>query len=104
MGTRWIALVVVAACTDPSNPAMPDAPPPTTCERSGTLHGQSTVVDGETRYYWLHVPASYRCEAAMPLLVDFHGTAGGAAPEEAYQTDALIAFSEAHGVIVARPR
>ena len=38
------------------------------------------------------------------MLVDFHGTAGGALPEEAYQTDALIAFSEAHGVIVARPR
>lgn len=71
---------------------------------TGTFHGQ-TLANGdgkEDRYYLLHVPASYHCEP-MPLLVDFHGTAEDM-PEEAYQTDALIEFADAHGVIVARPR
>jgi predicted esterase len=68
--------------------------------RSQTL----AVGDGiDDRQYWLHVPAAYDCSEPMPLLVDFHGTAANL-PEEAYQTEALLAFAEDNGVIVARPR
>ncbi|MBV8762111.1 MAG: hypothetical protein JO257_32760 [Deltaproteobacteria bacterium] len=104
MRIAW-ALVVVGCSSSPSQMAMPDAPP-AGCQDgvAGTQHGLSIDVSGEQRFYWLHVPASVHCTAPAPLLVDFHGTAGGDAPEEAYQTHALIAFADAHGVIVARPR
>jgi predicted esterase len=63
-----------------------------------------TLGDGmEDREYFIHVPASYDCSPA-PLLVDFHGTAGGPRPEEAYQNDAVIDLSEAESVITVRPR
>jgi photosystem II stability/assembly factor-like uncharacterized protein/predicted esterase len=100
------SVVVASACggTDPVNE--PDAGGDPTCNvPRGTQHGQKLAQgDGqEDRFFWLHVPASYRCDAPSPLLVDFHGTASDV-PEEAYQTDALIAFADANGVIVARPR
>lgn len=61
--------------------------------------------DGEEdRYYFLYVPASYDCSEPAPLLVDFHGTAGGNRPEEAYQLDALVALADEKGAIVVRPR
>jgi predicted esterase len=61
--------------------------------------------DGEEdRFYFLHVPSSYDCGEPTPLLVDFHGTAGPPAPEEAYQNEAAIALAEAEGAIVVRPR
>ena len=67
----------------------------------GLLLGMGDGV--EDRAYLLHVPASYRCAAPVGLLVDFHGTAGDL-PEEAYQTDALIALADQRGMIVVRPR
>jgi len=108
MRLAWLAtsLLLLAAC-DGSHVAAPDAPGNSCTTATGTLHSQVLALgDGvEDRYYWLHVPASYACEPT-PLLVDFHGTASDqpVPPEEAYQTAALIAFSEANGVIVARPR
>jgi poly(3-hydroxybutyrate) depolymerase len=91
--------VLLAGCSD-STSMPPD--PPGTCEVTPGSRTLTTTVDGETRYYWLHIPQSYQCEST-PVLVDFHGTAGDK-PEVAYQTEALEAFSEAHGVIVVRPR
>ncbi len=72
----------------------------------GTQHDLLLAMgdDEEDRSYFLHVPASYACDHAAPLLVDFHGTAGGDRPEEAYQLDALLSLSEAVGAIVVRPR
>ena len=103
---RTRLLLLLAACSSPADHT-PDAAPDTVgCGApTGEFHSQKLVLgDGiEDRYYWLHVPASYDCAKPMPLLVDFHGTATDT-PEEAYQTPALIAFSDAHGVIVARPR
>jgi poly(3-hydroxybutyrate) depolymerase len=103
--------LVVAACGDGGGPLAPDAAPGTdattiTCtgDEPGTFGGQVLPMgDGqEDRVYWLHVPPGYAC---MPtaLLVDFHGTAFDR-PEEAYQTDALIAASDREGFIVVRPR
>lgn len=82
-----------------------DAVDPRCAAPRGELHAQVLAGgDGvEDRVYWLYVPASYACSQAAPLLVDFHGTAGDE-PEVAYQTPAAIAFAEANGVIVARPR
>lgn len=110
---RCLAIATVCITTACDNPAAgsdasvdsPDARVVPCDSPRGTQHGLTlTLGDGiADRIYWLHVPASYRCDAEMPLLVDFHGTATNA-PEEAYQTDALVAFAEAHGVIVARPR
>ncbi len=104
-----VALVVWLAGCDGAATEQPDAGADAAivgCDAPlGTQHGLVLVTgDGvEDRTYWLHVPASYRCAAGAPLLVDFHGTASDV-PEEAYQTDALIAFADANGVIVARPR
>lgn len=107
---------LLGACSAPAAPDHPDASSPDAMladargpvgcgAPSGTLHAQSLALgDGiEDRVYWLHVPASYDCTAPSPLLVDFHGTAGSD-PEEAYQTDALIALSEQRGFIAVRPR
>lgn len=77
-----------------------------TCEAPlGTQHDLVLAAgdEQEDRFYFLHVPSGYACEPA-PLLVDFHGTAGGPRPEEAYQTDAVVALAEAEGAIVVRPR
>jgi len=71
----------------------------------GTFHDQPFMSGGQSRGYFLHVPAAYRCdESPWPILVDFHGTAGGLLPEEAYQLDALIATAEAERFITVRPR
>jgi predicted esterase len=105
---RFTPIALFAACMTPHDE--PRDVWPDTCVPLGSY---SNVVlpagDGvEDRSYWLHVPPSYRCDGTgNPLLVDFHGTAGGGGPtppEEAYQTEALVAFSDANGVIVARPR
>lgn len=69
----------------------------------GTFHEQSLSVDDEERYYFLHVPEAYRCAEAMPVLVDFHGTAGER-PEEAYRTEGLVALAESERFILVRPR
>lgn len=70
----------------------------------GTFHDQQLLSGGERRGYFLHVPADYRCEDAWPLLIDFHGTAGGPAAEEAYHTDALIETADRERFIALRPR
>ena len=80
-----------------------DAAPPCTGE-SGTFHNQTLEVGGESRSYFLYVPAAYRCADAWPLLVDFHGTAGGAEPEILYKNPELLALADAQGFVVARPR
>ncbi|MFO0551128.1 MAG: PHB depolymerase family esterase [Polyangiaceae bacterium] len=73
---------------------------------TGSLSNQTLPLgDGVSdRYYFLYVPPTYDCSAPTPLLVDFHGTAGGTTPEEAYQLDALVALADAENAIVVRPR
>jgi poly(3-hydroxybutyrate) depolymerase len=99
----WFGLLV--GCTTPTNLEPDAAPPDAACTAATGTRQRQLLASGdgiEDRYYWVHVPGSYDC-TATPLLVDFHGTAGDN-PEEAYQTDALIAFAEREHVIVARPR
>jgi photosystem II stability/assembly factor-like uncharacterized protein/predicted esterase len=70
----------------------------------GTFHDLTLEVDGETRHYYLHVPGDYRCERPWPMLVDFHGTATGEAPEESYGLEELTALADLERFIVVRPR
>lgn len=70
----------------------------------GEAHAQSLSIDGEDRFYWLYVPATYACDDAWPLLVDFHGTSGGDEPEISYKTEELKALADAEHFIVVRPR
>lgn len=82
------------------------APPPCT-GKAGTFHDQPFEAGGETRHYWLYVPASYDCTKGAALLVDFHGTGFGSltdAVEESWATPELVAAADAEGFIVLRPR
>ncbi len=83
----------------------PDETTPPPCSgKAGTFHDQAL----EARRYWLHVPASYRCEKATALVVDFHGTGFGQEPtdpvEESWATPELTAAADDLGFIVVRPR
>ena len=103
----FCALLLLSACDDGGETsALPDAPevePP--CDGiAGTFHHQSLQVEGEERFYFLHVPATYDCTQAWPLLVDFHGTSGGTEPEVSYKNDELVALADAEGFIAVRPR
>jgi predicted esterase len=71
---------------------------------AGTFSGRTLLVDGETRYYYLHVPAAYDCSAPWPLLMDHHGTAGPPAPEEAWALSDAVAAADREGYILVRPR
>lgn len=74
------------------------------CEgQPGTFDQQSLTIGGEVRSYFLHVPDDYRCDRPMPVLVDFHGTAGER-PEVAYRNEGLVALAEAEDFILLRPR
>jgi len=90
--------------TGTSDTGVPDAGPAACSGLPGTFHDQHLASGGEIRGYFLHVPADYRCEDAWPLLVDFHGTAGGPAAEEAYHTDELIETADREHFIALRPR
>jgi poly(3-hydroxybutyrate) depolymerase/photosystem II stability/assembly factor-like uncharacterized protein len=70
----------------------------------GTFSDQTLNVGGETRAYYLHVPAAYRCEERWPLLVDFHGTSTGPLPEESYALEEAKALADLRGFILVRPR
>jgi photosystem II stability/assembly factor-like uncharacterized protein/predicted esterase len=120
--------LVVAACSSTSNDdgrmqvspdtgappgegpdaGSPDAAPPPPCSgKPGTFHDQPFESGGELRHYWLHVPASYRCETPAALVVDFHGTGFGSdkdTVEESWATPDLTAASDDLGFIVVRPR
>lgn len=74
------------------------------CDRPGTFRGLTFDHGGERRAYFLHVPASHRCDAPIGLLVDFHGAYSGARPEEAYVSDDAVAVADEEGFILLRPR
>ena len=105
---RLAVLVVLAACGTPAAPiAPPDAAPPQpACSEgpAGSQHGLTLQSGGETRTYFLHVPATVACASPAPLWIDFHGTAGDPAPEEAYGLAGAIAAADREGVILVRPR
>jgi predicted esterase/photosystem II stability/assembly factor-like uncharacterized protein len=84
-----------------------DAAPPPCSGQAGTFHDQAFAVDGETRHYWLHVPATYDCTKPAAMLVDFHGTGFGGASdtvEESWATPDLVAAADDQRFIVVRPR
>ena len=97
LGCNDVAEGATAEADKPAASACTSLPP-------GTFHDRKIEVDGEQRYYYLHVPESYSCAKPAPLFVDFHGTAANARPEESYAQDELDALSDAEGFILVRPR
>jgi photosystem II stability/assembly factor-like uncharacterized protein/predicted esterase len=112
-----LPLILLCACPPPTaddtgtlpgpGDSADSAPPP--CEgEAGSFGRQVLEVEGEERFYFLHVPEAYDCTQGMPLLIDFHGTVSGygsdTAAEEAYGQEALLALAEREGFIVVRPR
>jgi predicted esterase len=74
---------------------------------TGDFHSQPFSSGGETRYYFLHVPADYSCSQAWPLLVDFHGTGSGAPTdpvEESWAFPEMLEAADSEHFIVVRPR
>jgi len=107
-----VALTLTSCASDPeapvsSEPATSDSAEdtgtPSLPAVAGTFREQALEVDGETRFYLLHVPDT---AGPYPVLFDFHGTAGGGAvpAEEAYGLDAAISAAEANGFVLVRPR
>jgi predicted esterase/photosystem II stability/assembly factor-like uncharacterized protein len=105
-------VLALAACgggTVASQPDLgnPDLLAPSCSGQAGDQHSVAFESGGETRYYFLHVPAAYGCAEAWPLLVDFHGTGSGVATdpvEESWAFDEMIAAADAGGFLVVRPR
>ncbi len=96
--------LLFVGCSD-DEPTQPDASVPH-CEATGAFANQ-TLANGddvEDRTYFLYVPVSYRCDAPIALLVDFHGTAGDPAPEQAYASEDFALLAEQKNAIVVRPR
>ncbi len=70
---------------------------------TGTFFKQTLESQGDQRVYLLHVPDSYECQDAWPLLVDLHGTATSV-PEEAYGLSAAMETADASRFLLLRPR
>lgn len=70
---------------------------------AGSWPRQTLEVDGTLRTYFIHVPQGARCSTALPVLVDFHGTAT-TTPEELYLLARLVALADQEGFLVVRPR
>lgn len=105
LAPTYVALALAACSSHTSEPSAPDAVTPACTEGAlGTQHALTLTSGGETRYYFLHVPSAATCTTPAPLWIDFHGTAGGPTPEEAYGTADAIAAADREGVILVRPR
>jgi photosystem II stability/assembly factor-like uncharacterized protein/predicted esterase len=76
---------------------------PIQCLSPGMHRDQTYQHEGETRYYFLYVPAGHRCGEPLPLWIDFHGTAADHA-EEAYGLEAMTTLADREHVLVVRPR
>lgn len=62
----------------------------------------SPVVAGRTRVVVVHVPAGYRATAAVPLVLDMHGSGSTAEGQEVFS--GMDATADADGFIVAYPQ
>jgi photosystem II stability/assembly factor-like uncharacterized protein/predicted esterase len=79
-------------------------PPPLA---TGAFHSLALESGGEVRHYYLYVPQSAASGRPVPLVIDFHGTWQGREEDEGEESNALaelVAQSERHGFLVARPR
>jgi poly(3-hydroxybutyrate) depolymerase len=126
MTLGWLAAIALAlttangGCEGDADPALgdddtgdddtdgDDTDEPSCDGEAGTFHDLQIDVDGEARFYALHVPDAYDCADPWPVLMDFHGTAGAASPgtavEEYYAQDELEAVADDRGFIAVRPR
>lgn len=89
-----------AQATDP-------AATPRTCSGRGNLKtGDTTVrvtVGGQARTYLLHVPASYKGDSPVPLLLDFHPMLFGTSQSHR-SSSGYAAISDQEGFLIAYPQ
>ncbi len=81
-GNAVAALMTAATCAVIAPSGVANAAPTSPNEVAGCgttgVHGgsniaRSTVINGQTRTYRIHVPAGYNSHAAVPLILAFHG-------------------------------
>ena len=98
-----LALILAAGCNRPirqwldSGTATPSRP---TAVQTGSFEGQITS-SGVSRHYILHVPTSYKAEAPIPLILNFHGYGSNSGQEEALSGTSAKADKE--GFLVVYP-
>ncbi|MGE5827367.1 MAG: alpha/beta hydrolase family esterase [Micromonosporaceae bacterium] len=90
-----LAPVLITACATTPAEAPRTGPP------AGVRSGQTLTVDLANRPFRLHVPASYRPEIKVALVMLLHGYSSNAAEQEAYFQ--LTAESERRGFLYAMP-
>jgi polyhydroxybutyrate depolymerase len=79
-------------------------PPPVTYSGMPGDFSKTVSVAGVTRNYLLHVPASYRSSAAMPVVVLLHGGQGSASSiERITGADGFSGLSDRSGFIAVYP-
>ncbi len=89
-----------AATTSASSKPSPGCTTP-----AATAPGDSQVAfaaDGVDGFYLRHVPPGYRAGQALPLVVDLHGYAEGAAIQATFTQ--LGSFGDTHGFITVTPQ
>jgi len=62
----------------------------------------TTTSGGAARWYYRHVPPTYRATTPMPVVLDLHGYAEGATVHT--QMSALGPFGDAHGFVTVTPQ
>jgi polyhydroxybutyrate depolymerase len=81
------------------------AKPSAGCRAAPVRPGEEKVTiesGGETRWFFRHVPPSYTGTTPMPVVVDIHGYAEGAAIHE--RMTELGAYGDAHGFVTITPQ
>jgi polyhydroxybutyrate depolymerase len=84
-----------------SGPAVPSAGCGTSTEKATDADRRTLTVDGEERWYLLTTPPAHDGKEPLPLVLDFHGLAEGAAAHTAMSDMGTLAKKE--GFVVAFP-
>jgi polyhydroxybutyrate depolymerase len=99
--------VLVTACSDddePSRPALVVARPSSGCAAPTLAPGEAEVSitsQGAARTYFRNVPPAVRTGTPLPLVVDLHGYAEGAAIHT--KVSELGSFGDEHGFVTVTP-
>lgn len=97
LGHVAVVTVIVAACSDTSEPEQPEASPADTA--SGNYHAEVEI--GE-RTYDLYAPSVRDLQPLMPAVIAFHGWPGS--PDTIRRESGLEALAEEMGFLAVFPR
>jgi polyhydroxybutyrate depolymerase len=103
----WLLVAVAAlgsACGGGSSTSDTSAPPVATYSGTPGDFSKTVSVAGVTRNYLLHVPASYRSMAAMPVVLLLHGGQGSATTvPRITSADGFSGAADRHAFIAVYP-